>query len=133
MQRFGRRAIRIGSGCVESANKLLVEARLKGAGMHWQRENVNALLALRCLERNGRWNNAWPTLWQELRCQAWIRTRQRRARRQPLLLAPPCLHLPPLRPQPSVPQPPARPKLVVDGKPTADHPWRRISVFRAKR
>jgi len=25
----------IGSGCVESGNKLVVEARLKRAGMHW--------------------------------------------------------------------------------------------------
>ncbi len=54
----------VGSGCVESANKLLVEARLKGAGMHWRRGHVNALLALRCLERNGRWNADWPALWQ---------------------------------------------------------------------
>ena len=28
----------IGSGTVESANTLVVEARLKGAGMHWARE-----------------------------------------------------------------------------------------------
>ena len=31
----------IGSGAVESANKLVVEARLKGSGMHWARVNVN--------------------------------------------------------------------------------------------
>jgi hypothetical protein len=31
----------IGSGMVESAQKNVVEARLKGAGMHWQRKNVN--------------------------------------------------------------------------------------------
>src|SRR6266550_4358362 len=31
----------IGSGSVESANKLVVEARLKGAGMRWERHNVN--------------------------------------------------------------------------------------------
>jgi hypothetical protein len=34
----------IGSGSVEIANKLVVEARLKGAGMHWARSNVNPLL-----------------------------------------------------------------------------------------
>jgi hypothetical protein len=34
----------IGSGMVESANKLVVEARLKGAGMHWKRENVDPML-----------------------------------------------------------------------------------------
>jgi hypothetical protein len=31
---------------VESANKLVVEDRLKGAGMHWADANVNPLLAL---------------------------------------------------------------------------------------
>ena len=34
----------IGSGSVESANKLVVEARLKGAGMRWGRQNVNPML-----------------------------------------------------------------------------------------
>src|SRR5579859_2249741 len=37
----------IGSGCVESANKVVVEARLKGAGMHWQCDTVNPMLVLR--------------------------------------------------------------------------------------
>src|SRR5213080_123181 len=37
----------IGSGMVESANKVVVEARLKGAGMHWSRASVNPRLALR--------------------------------------------------------------------------------------
>jgi hypothetical protein len=37
----------IGSGSVESVNKLVVEARLKGAGMHWSRPQVNPMLALR--------------------------------------------------------------------------------------
>ena len=36
----------IGSGSVESANKLVVEARLKGAGMRWGRHNVNSMLVL---------------------------------------------------------------------------------------
>src|SRR6266704_2731150 len=37
----------IGSGNVESANKVVVEARLKGAGMRWARHNVNSMLVLR--------------------------------------------------------------------------------------
>ena len=36
----------IGSGIVESGNKLVVEARLKGAGMHWAEQHVNPMLAL---------------------------------------------------------------------------------------
>ena len=35
---FRRNGWPIGSGMVESANKNVVEARLKGAGMHWQRK-----------------------------------------------------------------------------------------------
>jgi hypothetical protein len=41
----------IGSGMVESANKLVVEQRLKGAGMHWARRNVTPMLALRAVTR----------------------------------------------------------------------------------
>jgi len=44
----------IGSGCVESANKVVVQARLKGAGMHWECHNVNPMLVLRNAVRNGR-------------------------------------------------------------------------------
>jgi hypothetical protein len=36
----------IGPGSVESANKLVVEARLKGAGRHGERAHVNAMLVL---------------------------------------------------------------------------------------
>ena len=37
----------IGSGAVESGNKLVMEARLKGGGMHWARPHVNPMLRLR--------------------------------------------------------------------------------------
>ena len=37
----------IGDGVVESGNKLVVEARLKGSGMHWVRPHVDGMLALR--------------------------------------------------------------------------------------
>jgi protein-L-isoaspartate O-methyltransferase len=40
----------IGSGSSESANKMVVEARLKGSGMHWARAHVDPLAALRTLE-----------------------------------------------------------------------------------
>jgi hypothetical protein len=49
----------IGSGMVESANKLVVQARLKGSGMHWERKNVNPLLALRLAVCNDRWAEMW--------------------------------------------------------------------------
>jgi predicted nucleic acid-binding Zn ribbon protein len=49
----------IGSGMVESANKNVVEARLKGTGMHWERKNVNPMLALRNAVCNDRWREMW--------------------------------------------------------------------------
>jgi len=49
----------IGSGSVESANKMVVEARLKGAGMRWGRQNVNPMLVLRNAVCNRRWNETW--------------------------------------------------------------------------
>jgi len=51
----------IGSGSVESANKIVVEARLKGAGMRWERQNVNPMLVLRNAVCNRRWHETWTT------------------------------------------------------------------------
>ena len=56
---FQRNGWPIGSGMVESANKNIVEARLKGSGMHWERENVNPMLALRNAVCNDRWREMW--------------------------------------------------------------------------
>jgi len=65
--RFQAEGWPIGSGIVESANKLVVEARLKGAGMHWQRHNINPMLALRNVVCNERWQSSWPTIAAGLR------------------------------------------------------------------
>jgi len=124
-ERFRLAGYPIGSGCVESANKLVVEARLKGAGMHWARANVNPLLALRTLLANGRWAEAWPTLWRAV-CAG--------ARRPP---APPVRAAVPVTP-PMLPPPPvpvilaSRVKTIVDGKPTANHPWKQGFAYCAK-
>lgn len=64
----------IGSGMVESGNKLVVHARLKGAGMHWAEEHVNPMLALRNILCSARWQQDWPRIEARLRQQ----TRQRR-------------------------------------------------------
>jgi hypothetical protein len=90
----------IGSGSVESANKLVVEARLKGAGMHWARPNVNPLLVLRNAACNDRWDEAWGHSATHLR-------------RHPL---PRCPRLP----EPLSPEPPPHPPQPAP----APHPWR---------
>jgi hypothetical protein len=66
----------IGSGAVESGNKLVVEARLKGAGMHWEENNVNPMLAIRNILCSGRWKEDWPRIEARLRKQTQLRQRQ---------------------------------------------------------
>lgn len=71
--RFRAEGRPIGSGCVESANKLIVEVRLKGAGMHWRRENVDPMLALRNTYCSAnRWSGEWALL-ERYRC---VRSRE---------------------------------------------------------
>jgi hypothetical protein len=115
---FARLGYPIGSGIVESANKLVVEARMKGAGMHWARPHVNPMLALRGAACSDRWAEAWPLLATRLRADR--RARHRRAARRPCAPAPPAAALPVPPPAPAaVAAPPAR-------GPATDHPWRRL-------
>lgn len=124
--RFRALGYPIGSGIVESGNKLVVEGRLKGSGMHWARANVTPMVALRAMACSERWAEAWPTIWQ-----AWRARRQadrvqqaaaHRAKRTAPVAAVPTR--PPL-PAPATSSPVPRPRLVVDGRPTANHPWRK--------
>ena len=69
----------IGSGSVESANKLVVEARLKGAGMRWGRQNVNPMLVLRNAVCNRRWNQTWASSVAQRQA---LRTQRRQAKSQ---------------------------------------------------
>jgi hypothetical protein len=56
---FQRQGWPIGSGMVESANKNVVEARLKGTAMPWDRNHVNPMLALGNAVCNDRWREMW--------------------------------------------------------------------------
>lgn len=58
---FVARQFPIGSGAVESAGKLLVGEREKGAGMRWTRAGAQAVATLRALHRSGRWHAFWQT------------------------------------------------------------------------
>jgi hypothetical protein len=69
----------IGSGMAESGNKLVVQVRLKGAGMHWQRQHVNPMLALRTTLCSDRWTQDWPVVqesWHQMRSQRFQTHRQ---------------------------------------------------------
>jgi hypothetical protein len=122
---FREQGLPIGSGIVESAGKLVVEARMKGSGMHWAKQHLNPLLALRGRLCSGQWEQTWPLIQHQWRQQLRDHQRQRRRERQALrVVAQPASAVPP------PPKPPA-PKLVVDGHPTADHPWKRDRVSSA--
>jgi len=127
----------IGSGCIESANKHVVQRRLKGAGMHWGRDHVNPMLGLRTVVANDRWAMAWPQIAARLRDQTRLTSATRRAARAAVGVAPvpdalpaPPPSAPASAPPPTPAPPPARPKLVVNGRPTSDHPWKRCLVPR---
>jgi hypothetical protein len=108
----------IGSGAVESANKLVVEARLKGSGMHWARANVNPMLALRGAACSDRWGEAWAQLTHQHQQQRAAARAQRAAAHR---VAPE-----PAPSPPSDPERPLRPRrkgTMVDGRPTRAHPW----------
>jgi hypothetical protein len=89
----------IGSGIVESGNKLVVEARLKGSGMHWAEGHVDPMLAIRNIICSDRWKKEWPKIETRLRQQ----TRLRRNKLHQSRIATP-------------PLPPAPPKPLVDDK-----------------
>ncbi len=59
---FQKRGYPIGSGCVESGHKVVVQRRLKGAGMRWASHHVDPMLALRDLVCNQRWSEGWSQI-----------------------------------------------------------------------
>jgi hypothetical protein len=59
---FRRAGYAIGSGTVESACKVVVQQRMKQAGMRWSRNGAQAMLALRCALLSDRWQATWAAL-----------------------------------------------------------------------
>jgi hypothetical protein len=134
---FRARGYPIGSGAVESANKLVVEERLKGSGMHWARASVSPMVSLRALLCSDRWSTEWPALWRAHRAAARHRRRRISNLASPDAAAtptpPPAMPSPAdALPQPALPPPtPASPPRVIDGRPAPDHPWRK-PFFRSR-
>jgi hypothetical protein len=80
---FRKRGYPIGSGCVESGHKVVVQRRLKGAGMRWAEAHVNPLLALRDLICNGRWHTGWQAVVTYQQQQKNQKRRQKVQAKQP--------------------------------------------------
>jgi hypothetical protein len=120
---FRAAGLPIGSGLVESGNKLVVEARLGGAGRRWAAANVTPMLALRSALCSERWAEAWHAIAQA--------RRQRHPPVAPALVPASAASVAPTgrrpRPAPAIGElPRPGPKTIVDGRPTAAHPWKRF-------
>jgi hypothetical protein len=145
--RFQAAGYPIGSGSVESGNKVVVEARMKGAGMHWARQHVDPMVALRDVLCSARWEHDWPQIATRV-CADHLKARQQRQRtrwlqRRALAIASSsALPLLPIRPELSELEP-------VKGttikhttsslhqakqpyRPPANHPWRHSPIGRAR-
>jgi hypothetical protein len=60
---FRKRGLFIGSGVVEAGCKTVFVRRLDQSGMRWTVRGANAIIALRCCQLSGRWEEYW-----EARC-----------------------------------------------------------------
>jgi hypothetical protein len=122
----------IGSGMVESANKVVVQARLKGAGMHWHRRHINPLLALRNAVCNERWEEAWQAIVTERQHRQQVHRHQQATRRWQQMMASLLLLLLQVHPLSPKPAPklllPTTPAATLPGtsRPSAHHPWKRL-------
>jgi hypothetical protein len=145
--RFQAAGYPIGSGSVESGNKAVVEARLKGAGMHWARPHVDPLVALRDVLCSGRWEQDWPQMATRVRADH-LQARQQRQRtrwtqRHAVATASSsACPIVPAHPKPSEGEPikvatskrhvsPSR-HVKQPYRPPADHPWRHSPIGRAR-
>jgi hypothetical protein len=56
---FRSQGLFVGSGVVEAGCKTIFGQRLKLSGMHWTVRGANAIIALRCLQLSGGWEEFW--------------------------------------------------------------------------
>jgi hypothetical protein len=118
---FQEQGYPIGSGIVESAGKLVVEARLNGSGMHWAPANLNPLLALRGRLCSGQWQQAWLGIWRAWRVQVVQRREDGRRIRRAQQAAEEAARA---APTPATAPKRERIKTIIDGRPTEAHPWK---------
>lgn len=115
----------IGSGSVESGHKVVVQQRMKGAGMRWAEANIDPMLALRCAICNDRWEAVWEQICLFRQEQQVVKRLEAVAARKPA--PPPPITFASLKASglladdepPSSHSPDSAP-----WRPAADHPWR---------
>ena len=52
----------VGSGVIEAGCKTVIGSRLKRSGMFWTVRGANAIIALRCCQLNGRFEDFWEAI-----------------------------------------------------------------------
>src|ERR1700694_4536633 len=57
--KFRSQGLFVGSGVVEAGCKTVIGLRLKQSGMRWTVDHANAIIALRCCQLSGRWEEFW--------------------------------------------------------------------------
>ena len=57
--KFRSQSLFVGSGVMEAGCKTIIGLRLKQSGMRWTVRGANAIIALRCSELSGRWEEFW--------------------------------------------------------------------------
>lgn len=124
---FGAEGWPIGSGMVESANKVVVEDRLKGAGMHWADTNVNPLVALRNAVCNDRWQERWQGIEHAQREPVRAKRRTQRAIRQQCRAVRQPIAARPVAADETMRTAPATPRI------QSRHPWRYAWSVRRQR
>ncbi len=56
---FRKQGLFVGSGVIEAGCKKIVGQRLKHSGMRWTVYGANSIIALRCCQISGRWEEFW--------------------------------------------------------------------------
>jgi hypothetical protein len=136
--RFQAAGYPIGSGSVESGNKVVVEARLKGAGMHWAREHVNPMVGLRNLLCSARWDEDWPQIALRVRqdylkeCQQKQRVRRRQRPASSSPSAQSTSNSAPVKSATRRRTAEQTQKAKQPCRPPAHHPWRHSPIGRAR-
>ena len=59
--KFRRLHLFVGSGVIEAGCKTVIGKRLKQSGMFWSVRGANAVIALRCCDLNGRFEDYWES------------------------------------------------------------------------
>jgi hypothetical protein len=57
--KFRRQHLFVGSGVIEAGCKTVIGKRLKQSGMFWTVQGANSIIALRCCQLNGRFEDYW--------------------------------------------------------------------------